>query len=58
MVKTGHKSENFWDIKKPLSILLDNLIKNSVQNFKSVERKCVTYAVSRFEEHGFKKDTS
>ena len=34
--KTGHKSDNFPDIKKLVRILHDNLIKKSVQNFESI----------------------
>ena len=40
--KTGYKSDNFYDIKKPVRILLDNLItvcKRSVQNFRSIAWK-------------------
>ena len=34
--RTGHKKDNFYDIRKLVRILLENLIKRCVQNFESI----------------------
>ena len=52
--RTGHKSDNFYDIKKPVRILLDDLIKKKYTTFR-FDENCFTYATSRFEKHGFEK---
>ena len=53
--KTGHKSDNNYDIKKPVRILLDNLIKKMYKIANRLDENCFTYAASRFEKHGFEK---
>ena len=53
--KTGHKSDNFSDIKKPVRILLDNLIKKSVQNFESIGWKLFHLCCQPIWKHGFEK---
>ena len=53
--KTGHKSDNFSDIKKPVHILLGNLIKKVCNISSRLDENCFTYAASRFEKHGFEK---
>ena len=55
--KSRHKSDNFYDIKKLVRILLDNVIKKVYKISSRLDENCFTYAASRFEKHGFEKKT-